>query len=113
MTPPRIPRCIASWASLRDRTAAVKTIGVDVGGTFTDLVYCDLATGRHAIHKVPTTPDDPSVAVVQGIAELCARHGIPAGEVEHVLHGTTTATNAVLENRGARTGMVTTRASAT
>jgi N-methylhydantoinase A len=85
----------------------MKTIGVDVGGTFTDLVYCDLATGRHAIHKVPTTPDDPSVAVVQGIAELCERHGIAAGEIATVLHGTTTATNAVLENRGARTGMVT------
>ena len=85
----------------------MKTIGVDVGGTFTDLVYCDLATGRHAIHKVPTTPDDPSLAVVQGIAELCASHGIAAGEVEYVLHGTTTATNAVLENRGAHTGMVT------
>ena len=85
----------------------MRTIGVDVGGTFTDLVYCDLTTGRHAIHKVPTTPDDPSVAVVQGIAELCERHGIAAGEIAYVLHGTTTATNAVLENRGARTGMVT------
>jgi N-methylhydantoinase A/oxoprolinase/acetone carboxylase beta subunit len=85
----------------------MKTIGVDVGGTFTDLVYFDLATGRHAIHKVATTPDDPSRGVVAGIAELCARSTVAPTEIDYVLHGTTTATNAVLQHRGARAGMIT------
>src|SRR5271165_7548773 len=85
----------------------MKTIGVDVGGTFTDIVYCDLDTGQVAIHKVSTTPDDPSRAIIQGIAEICRDNGIQAGDIDYVLHGTTTATNAVLEHKGARTGMVT------
>ena len=54
----------------------MKTIGVDVGGTFTDIVYCDLDTGQIAIHKVSTTPDDPSRAIIQGIAEICRDNGI-------------------------------------
>jgi N-methylhydantoinase A len=82
-------------------------IGVDVGGTFTDLVYCDMETGALAIHKVSTTPDDPSRAILQGVSELCARNGVAPGSINYLLHGTTTATNAVLEHKGARTGMVT------
>lgn len=85
----------------------MKTIGVDVGGTFTDIVYCDSDTGQVAIHKVSTTPDDPSRAIIQGIAEICRDNGIPTGDVDSVLHGTTTATNAVLEHKGARAGMLT------
>ena len=85
----------------------MKAIGVDVGGTFTDLIYCDLATGALGIHKVSTTPDDPSRGVMEGIAALCAMNGVAPGEIEHVFHGTTTATNAVLEGKGARTGMIT------
>ena len=85
----------------------MKTIGVDVGGTFTDVVYCDLDTGRIAIHKVSTTPDDPSRAIIQGIAEICRDNGVAAGDIDYVLHGTTTATNAVLEHKGARAGMLT------
>ena len=80
----------------------MKTIGVDVGGTFTDLVYCDMDTGQLAIHKISTTPDDPSRGVMQGIAELCRDNGVAAGDIDYVLHGTTTATNAVLEHKGAR-----------
>jgi N-methylhydantoinase A len=83
-------------------------IGVDVGGTFTDLVLADTARHRTAIHKVPTTPEDPSQGVIRGIAELCDRERVPRDQVEHVLHGTTIATNAVLEHAGARTGMITT-----
>ena len=86
----------------------MKMIGVDVGGTFTDLVFCDTTTNRIAIHKVPTTPEDPSEGVMTGIHELCANVEISPGDVEHVFHGTTTATNAVLEYKGARTGMLTT-----
>ena len=85
----------------------MKTIGVDVGGTFTDIVYCDLDTGQVAIHKVSTTPDDPSRGIVQGIAEICRDNGIASRDVDYVLHGTTTATNAVLEHKGARAGMLT------
>ena len=85
----------------------MKTIGVDVGGTFTDIVYCDLDTGQVAIHKVSTTPDDPSRAIIQGIAEICRDNGVEAGDIDYVLHGTTTATNAVLEHKGARAGMLT------
>ena len=85
----------------------MKTIGVDVGGTFTDIVYCDLDTGQLAIHKISTTPDDPSRAIIQGIAEICRDNGVAAGDIDYVLHGTTTATNAVLEHKGARAGMLT------
>jgi N-methylhydantoinase A len=85
----------------------MKTIGVDVGGTFTDIVYCDLDTSQVAIHKVSTTPDDPSRGIIQGIAEICRDNGIAPGDIDYVLHGTTTATNAVLEHKGARAGMLT------
>jgi N-methylhydantoinase A len=86
----------------------MKVIGVDVGGTFTDLVFADIAAGRTAIHKVPTTPDNPARGVVEGIVGLCKRVGVAEDEVDFVFHGTTIATNAVLEYDGATTGMVTT-----
>src|SRR5260370_592826 len=87
--------------------APMKTIGIDVGGTFTDIVLADTATGAVAIHKVSTTPHDPSVGVMQGILAICGANHIPVGDISYVMHGTTTATNAVLENKGARTGLVT------
>jgi N-methylhydantoinase A/oxoprolinase/acetone carboxylase beta subunit len=85
----------------------MKLIGVDVGGTFTDIVFTDTVSGRTTIHKSPTTPDDPSHGVVTAVGELCERFGLARGEIDHVLHGTTIATNAVLEYNGAVTGMVT------
>jgi N-methylhydantoinase A/oxoprolinase/acetone carboxylase beta subunit len=88
--------------------AAMRLIGVDVGGTFTDIVLADTETGRTVIHKVPTTPEDPSLGVVAGIAELCARSEVSRAAIDHVLHGTTIGTNAVLEYDGAVTGMITT-----
>ena len=91
----------------------MKTIGVDVGGTFTDIVYCDLAANQIAIHKVSTTPDDPSRGILQGIAEICRDNQVVPGEIDYVLHGTTTATNAVLEHKGARAGMLTNEGFAT
>jgi N-methylhydantoinase A/oxoprolinase/acetone carboxylase beta subunit len=84
-------------------------VGVDVGGTFTDLVLADPEAGTSAIHKVSTTPQDPSIAVVAGIDALCAQAGVLPGAVDHVLHGTTIATNAALTHRGAECGMITTR----
>jgi N-methylhydantoinase A/oxoprolinase/acetone carboxylase beta subunit len=87
----------------------VKLIGVDVGGTFTDLVLCDTASGRTEIHKVPTTSDDPSRGVIQGVRELCRQAALEPGMIDHLFHGTTIATNAVLEHDGAETGMITTK----
>jgi N-methylhydantoinase A len=83
-------------------------IGVDVGGTFTDIVFADTESGRTLIHKTPTTRDYPSRGVVAGIGELCARFDLPRPAIDHVLHGTTIGTNAVLEHDGAVTGMITT-----
>jgi len=85
----------------------MKTIGVDVGGTFTDLIYLDTGSEALGIHKVETTPDDPSQGVITGIKALCELNGVTPSDVDHVFHGTTTATNAVLEAKGARSGMIT------
>lgn len=86
-------------------------IGVDVGGTFTDLV---LETGqgeghRVFVHKVPSTPEDQSIGVLQGIREISAMAGVGRDELRLVVHGTTVATNITLENNGASVGMLTTR----
>src|SRR5258707_5472633 len=83
-------------------------IGVDVGGTFTDIVFADTDSGRSLIHKVPTTADDPARGVIAGIVELCNDHRLSREAIDHVLHGTTIGTNAVLEHKGAVTGMITT-----
>jgi N-methylhydantoinase A len=79
-------------------------IGVDVGGTFTDLLALDPATRTFRTAKVPSTPEDQSLGFLAGLAEL----GIAFGAVEAVIHGTTVATNAVLERKGARCGLLTT-----
>jgi len=63
----------------------MKLIGVDVGGTFTDIVFTDTETGRTIIHKAPTTPDDPSHGVITGVGELCERFGLVRGEIDHGL----------------------------
>ncbi len=84
-------------------------LGVDVGGTFTDIILSDTEHGTFSIHKVPSTTPDPSVGVVEGITDLCAREGVPLAGLDHVFHGTTVATNAILEYKGARTGMLTTK----
>jgi N-methylhydantoinase A len=85
----------------------MKVIGVDVGGTFTDLIFSDLDTGAMAIHKVPTTPQDPSNGVIRGIDGLLASAQHSPDEIDLVFHATTTATNAVLEDKGANAGMIT------
>jgi N-methylhydantoinase A/oxoprolinase/acetone carboxylase beta subunit len=86
----------------------MKMIGIDVGGTFTDLVYADPDSGAVAIHKVATTPEDPSIAMMDGIEGLCAAAGVALGDIDVVLHATTIATNAVLEHDGCTAGMLTT-----
>ena len=87
----------------------MKLVGVDVGGTFTDVIFADTESGRTEIHKVPTTPDDPSDGVSTAISGLCERHNISPTEINHLLHGTTIATNAILQHDGAKTGMITTK----
>jgi N-methylhydantoinase A len=84
-------------------------IGVDVGGTFTDLAMVDDATGRIAFHKVPSTPSDPSLAIETGVREILARNSGAPDDVAFLGHGTTVTTNMVIERRGARTGMITTK----
>lgn len=87
----------------------MKTVGVDIGGTFTDLMLYDSESGAVHVHKVPSTPDAPDEAMVNGMAELWERAGVRPDEIDAVFHGTTIATNAVLEHEGARVGMITTR----
>ena len=87
----------------------MKLIGVDVGGTFTDVVYADTVTHQVLVHKVPTTSADPSVGVITGITDLCKRHGIELTDIQQIYHGTTIATNALLEYKGARAGVITTK----
>ncbi len=86
----------------------MRLVGVDVGGTFTDLVYADTEDGQTGVHKVSTTPDDPSRGVVAGLMALCDKYEIPRETIDVVFHGTTIATNAILEHDGAVTGMITT-----
>lgn len=83
-------------------------LGADVGGTFTDLVLTDTETGKTTIHKVPSTPQDPSLAVIEGSVEICRIAGIEPSQVAQIYHGTTVATNAALQHRGATAGMITT-----
>ena len=84
-------------------------VGVDIGGTFTDLILIDDATGALTVGKVLTTPENPSRAVAEVLADALARAKTPAGQVQHVIHGTTLVTNAVIERKGARTALLTTR----
>ncbi len=85
------------------------TLGSDIGGTFTDFVEVDEASGRVEVHKTLTTPDDPSRAIESGVDELVARRGADAGSIDVMVHGTTLVINAVIERKGARTGLVTTK----
>ncbi len=83
-------------------------LGVDVGGTFTDLLIIDEASGRTYRDKVPSTPHDPSEAVIAGAQALCKKAGITPQQLALFLHGTTVATNAVLEHKIARVGLIVT-----
>lgn len=84
-------------------------IGFDVGGTFTDFVMVDEVAGRTHFFKLPSTPADPSIAIADGVAKLVAIHGIDPSEIVHLGHGTTVATNLVIERKGSKTGLITTR----
>lgn len=83
-------------------------LGVDVGGTFTDLLLHDDANGRTFRAKTPSTPSDQSIGVAAGVMLICEKAGISPSDISLVLHGTTVATNAVLEGKGARVGLLVT-----
>ncbi|MEE8433901.1 MAG: hydantoinase/oxoprolinase family protein [bacterium] len=83
-------------------------MGVDVGGTFTDLVLINEDDGSISLTKVPTTPEDPSIGTMEGALEICREAGMSPEKVDQFFHGTTIATNIVLEHDGANTGMITT-----
>src|SRR3954452_13202442 len=83
-------------------------VGVDSGGTFTDFCLFEEGTGRVEVWKVPSTPDDPSRGIAEGVEQGIARVGAAAGDVSYFGHGTTVATNALIQHRGVRTGLITT-----
>lgn len=84
-------------------------IGVDVGGTFTDFTISNAITGEILYFKVASTPADPSVAIVDGIAQILSNHSIAPASVSYIGHGTTVATNMIIERRGVPTGLITTK----
>src|SRR3989442_2608822 len=104
--PPLILPALSRW---RCRLSAVTArLGVDIGGTFTDLVVIDETTGVTRVGKILTTRKDPAHAVEQGIGSLLEDSAIPPSAVRAVVHGTTLATNALIERKGARTALLTT-----
>lgn len=86
----------------------MKRMGVDVGGTFTDFIYVD-DNGKIDVYKTSTTPQDPSIGMMEGINAICDKLNIRHEDIDEIFHGTTIATNMVLEHKGARAGMITTK----
>jgi N-methylhydantoinase A len=103
------PRPIPVPAAPRRQAGKGYRLGVDVGGTFTDLLLIDERNGQTHSAKVPSTPKDSSIGVLNGIAKLCQQTGIDPTEINYVMHGTTVATNTVLTSSGAKVGLVTTK----
>ena len=83
-------------------------VGLDIGGTFTDFVLYDSEQRRVALHKCLTTPHDPSIAALEGLGALTAEADITLADVAEIVHGTTLVTNAIIERRGAKLGLLTT-----
>ena len=103
-------RPVASAApAASGRGASGYRLGVDVGGTFTDLLLLDEKRARLFTAKVPSTPSNSSIGVLNGIKKICREAGIDPTEIDDVMHGTTVATNTVLTKAGARVGLVTTK----
>ncbi len=84
-------------------------LGVDVGGTFTDLLLVHDESGTLHRVKTPSTPADPAEGVMNGVRRICEESGVPPADLRYVMHGTTVATNALLEAKGARVGLITTK----
>lgn len=90
------------------KNATPYRLGVDVGGTHTDLVLLNVRTGEFAVEKVPSTPKNPALGVLNGVARFIAK-GVSPGDIEFFAHGTTITTNALLEMRGAKVGLLITK----
>jgi N-methylhydantoinase A len=84
-------------------------IGVDVGGTFTDFTARHSESGRSCVHKRPSTPGNPAEAILSGLDELCAAQGIAQDEIARLSHGTTVATNALIQHKGGRLALIVTK----
>ena len=86
----------------------MRRVGVDVGGTHTDLVLIDEERGEFFVHKVPTSVGDPSQGAIAGLQALCVQAGSAPSAIDYFMHGTTIATNIILEHNGAKCGLITT-----
>src|SRR5262245_56539749 len=87
---------------------AARILGVDIGGTFTDFALLDTVTGDVTMGKCLTTPDDPSRGFLEGMSEVCRRAGTPCERLDRISHATTLVTNAIIERKGRRTGLIVT-----
>ena len=83
-------------------------VGVDVGGTFTDFCAFDVERGQERVFKTPSTPDDPAEAILSGLETLQNISAIPMDDISRFAHGTTVATNALLQRKGATVALITT-----
>lgn len=88
-------------------------IGIDVGGTFTDVTLLNSETGAYYTYKLSSTLHDQSEAIANGTKETLALYGVPVEQLEYFGHGTTVATNMIIERKGAKTALITTKASGT
>ena len=93
---------------MMDKNAQIR-LGIDIGGTFTDLVLFDEARGVVHIAKVLTTPDDPAEGTLAGFRNILESAGLQASDLASIVHATTLITNALIERKGARTGLITTK----
>ena len=83
-------------------------IGFDIGGTFTDFILLDTARTQIRLHKCLTTPADPSIGALEGLADIVAAAGLRLSDIDEIVHGTTLVANALIERRGAKLGLITT-----
>ena len=84
-------------------------LGVDVGGTFTDLLLFNENNRKIALSKVPTTQKNQALGIMEGVKKICREEGIEPEDISFFMHGTTAATNAIVEQKGVRTALITTR----
>ena len=84
-------------------------LGVDIGGTFTDVVLLDLEERANYVGKVLTTPESPADAVIEGLKKILSEHGVSPSAIDSPIHGTTLVTNAIIERKGAKTALITTK----
>lgn len=91
-----------------DQPGHLSVVGIDVGGTFTDFCAHDPVSGRTVYHKRPSTPAQPADAILEGLDELCALHGINPADLRRITHGTTVGTNALIQGRGGRVALIVT-----